>query len=692
TDTTTFTGTYTIDQDDIDAGQRDNIATADSDESEPADGPNTTPLPQNPDISILKEFATAEVTAGGDGSSFTLVVTNEGNVTLSDAQILDIVDDRLTVTGVSGTVGVDTDTDGNNQTVEWTIATLAPGDSATITVDFTVDSAVPEAGYGVLNNDPEVPNSATVAAEAPQGDPGDTTDDITDNSQDNINIVVDIDLDIVKMFIPAAIEVPQGTFQKFTIVVTNNGPSDAVDVSVTDTVDPLLEVTTVSGTSGNSADTDGNLQTVEWLINRLEPGASATITVDYMTAPFLDNDSPYDPLLTGGDDFYFKFLNGSILEGTTRGDGVVYFTDNRSGGDGVRRLITGEVTIVRSLTRNDIIFDPPGSDSAFELHLSCSDPFTGGWGQSAGPVEGVDDNWQIAYFTIARFNNNGFLKSCGNVVNDFQVENTADTSGEDSFGTESDSNTAFVTVGPGIILDRLQTNGKRLTVRLNNLTGMDKIIRDVSAIWPESNGDLKKVWLTYGTTSDVVWQGTDTWLGNDDNPPIPDAFLDYLDMGWIGGTLYTGEAILRFDFSNKVAKSGYVIRVSFDDGTWLDISVDGNGGGKKGARTDKGDPVDEGVDSDTEVVLYKPTTLSAYPSPFTTQLNVDVNIDYEATVQVQLFDITGRLVKTLDAQHVLPGTNQLQLNIYDQVEEAIYVLKVNTGREIITAKVLGNRR
>ena len=89
-------------------------------------------------------------------------------------------------------------------------------------------------------------------------------------------------------------------------------------------------------------------------------------------------------------------------------------------------LIT-DVTIIRSLTRNDIIFDPdgPGGFPPIELHLSCSDPFTGGWGQSGGPIEGVHfPDWQVAYFSIARFNNNGYIKSCGNVVNDFDVPNT----------------------------------------------------------------------------------------------------------------------------------------------------------------------------------------------------------------------------------------------------------------------------
>ncbi|MBT8440149.1 MAG: hypothetical protein KJO91_10510, partial [Gammaproteobacteria bacterium] len=368
-------------------------------------------------------------------------------------------------------------------------------------------------------------------------------------------------------------------------MVSNSGPSDAVDVSVTDVVDDLLEVTSVNVTSGTGYCTDSMGQSVDCTV-QVPAGESVEVTVDYMTAPFLGDPSPYNTTTAGGDDFYFKFMNGSVLEGTTRGDGLVLL-------DGVD--ITNQVTIVRSLTRNDIFFDPdgPGGDPAFELHLSCSDPFTGGWGQSAGPVEGVDVNWQIAFFTIARFNNNGYIKSCGNVVNDFEVDNWAFATGTDTVnGTTTIFDDASVTVGPGITLDRLQTNGKRLTVRLTNFTGMDKEIENISLRWPESNGDLKKVWLTYGNISDVVWQGNLQWTSDPIDWEIPD--LDSTDPGWNGGMLFTGEAILRFDFANKVKSSGYTIRVYFDDGTWLDIAVHGNGGGKKGARTDKGDPVDEG--------------------------------------------------------------------------------------------------
>ena len=170
---------YVVTQADVDAGQIDNIGTVEgtdpNDEPQTDDDPESVDVPQFPEISIVKTFADDSVIAGGAGSSFTLVVTNEGNVTLSDALIEDTVDSRLTVTGVSGTLGADADSDVNAQTVEWLISTLGVGQSATITVNFAVDSSVPAA---------TVNNISTVGAEAPQGDPGDPADDIIATDDD----------------------------------------------------------------------------------------------------------------------------------------------------------------------------------------------------------------------------------------------------------------------------------------------------------------------------------------------------------------------------------------------------------------------------------------------------------------------------------------------------------------------------
>ncbi len=102
--------------------------------------------------------------------------------------------------------------------------------------------------------------------------------------------------------------------------------------------------------------------------------------------------------------------------------------------------------------------------------------------------------------------------------------------------------------------------GKRLTVRLTNFTGEHKVIDDISVVWPGSNANLIKVRL-----DDVT-----TWTGN--LAPTSVVLADWGVANWNGGSLQTGEGILRFDFKKKSAKTGYTIRVDFTDGTFLDIT------------------------------------------------------------------------------------------------------------------------
>ena len=156
-----------------------------------------------------------------------------------------------------------------------------------------------------------VDNTGTVEGTPPPSVGG----TVTDASQDTIDILVDIDLSIVKTFDPTA--VPQGTLQSFTIVVSNAGPSDAVDVSVTDTVHDSLAVTGVTVTSGDGDCTASVGQEVACTV-QIPAEQSVLITVDYTAAPFQTGAPLFGTL--NGSEFRFVFVNGSVLEGSADGD------------------------------------------------------------------------------------------------------------------------------------------------------------------------------------------------------------------------------------------------------------------------------------------------------------------------------------------------------------------------------------
>jgi uncharacterized repeat protein (TIGR01451 family) len=135
---TAFTGSYTLTQADIDAGQVVNSATAHgtppigSEVTQSDD--ETVTITQSPAISVVK-IGTLDMTVvapttradAGDKINFTFVVTNTGNITLSNVTVSD--SPALTTGPIPASV-----------------ASLAPGASTTFTGSYTLTQADIDAG------------------------------------------------------------------------------------------------------------------------------------------------------------------------------------------------------------------------------------------------------------------------------------------------------------------------------------------------------------------------------------------------------------------------------------------------------------------------------------------------------------------------------------------------------------------
>src|SRR5690606_30865738 len=155
--------TYTITQEDIDAGEVENQAVVNgfaignvpvsdlSGHSINDDLETVTELCQEAQIAIVKEgdIDSGDCTAVGDVITYTFTVTNEGNVTLSNVVVTDPLPGLSAITFVSG----DTNTDGNLDIDEIWVYTAT----------YAVTQADIDAG--------EVENQATVVAEDTTGAP-----------------------------------------------------------------------------------------------------------------------------------------------------------------------------------------------------------------------------------------------------------------------------------------------------------------------------------------------------------------------------------------------------------------------------------------------------------------------------------------------------------------------------------------
>ncbi len=203
---TTCTATYTLAQDDVDAGVVDNTATVTGTDPNDTDVTSTdstsTTIEQTPAIDLVKEAAAVGDEAG-EAIGYTFTVTNTGNVTLTDIT----VDDPL--------VGA----------VDCLVTTLAPTESVTCTATYTLTQADVDAG--------EVENTATTSglppATATNPDPEPVTDVDT--------VVTPIDqnpsIELVKSADTSS-PVTVGDEIVFSFEVTNNGNVTLTQVKVKD--------------------------------------------------------------------------------------------------------------------------------------------------------------------------------------------------------------------------------------------------------------------------------------------------------------------------------------------------------------------------------------------------------------------------------------------------------------------------
>ncbi|MEX2624382.1 MAG: hypothetical protein WD651_11720 [Acidimicrobiia bacterium] len=147
--------TYTITQADIDDGQVANTATATAEGPQGQDASNiasdTVLLPQVATLELEKSAAPTTYNTVGQTISYSFLVTNTGNVTLTN---LSVIDSHVT-------------------TVSCPSTTIAAGTTVTCTGSYTTTQADVDNG--------SVTNTATASAQGPQGQPASHTDSATVN-------------------------------------------------------------------------------------------------------------------------------------------------------------------------------------------------------------------------------------------------------------------------------------------------------------------------------------------------------------------------------------------------------------------------------------------------------------------------------------------------------------------------------
>ncbi|QEG41865.1 COG1361 S-layer family protein [Roseimaritima ulvae] len=218
------------------------------------------------DLMVAKELLTATPTAGEE-ASFRITVTNNGDLVANNLVIEDAIPAGLVFNRIeNASAGLDAPTV-SGTTVTATATSLAVG--ASLSFDIIVDIPASTTGNAIVN-------TATVTADEKDSVPGNNSDTAA------VPITVDTDLRIQKD--ADLTTVASGGTLTYTMVVTNDGPSDATGVIVTDTLP--ADVTFSSGNvEGDGAAVTANNGVITADVGDLADGESKTITIVVDVAP-----------------------------------------------------------------------------------------------------------------------------------------------------------------------------------------------------------------------------------------------------------------------------------------------------------------------------------------------------------------------------------------------------------------------
>ena len=88
---------------------------------------------------------------------------------------------------------------------------------------------------------------------------------------------------------------------------------------------------------------------------------------------------------------------------------------------------------------------------------------------------------------------------------------------------------------------------------------------------------------------------------------------------------------------------------------------------------------------------YKTSIISCYPNPFNPNITINYSLENKSNVEIEIFDILGRKIRTLDKTIKNKGLHKIFWNSLDnkgiEVSAGIYLVKINHDNKFMSQKI-----
>ena len=263
-ETRTFTITADVDEAAVGTITNSGSVASAGTELNPGDNSDSATLNLTPDFDVVVTKSVDDATPGpADTVTYTVALNNQGPSTAPNVVLSDTIPAGLTF--VSGTLQGQAATS-NGTTVTFPSIALDAGTTVNATLVFTVNASA----NGVITNTASIPDLSS-----------DGERDVTNNSDSvEIDVVAEVDLSVTKsVSLPDAIV---GSNLVYSIMVTNNGPSPALNVELVDTLPSGVTFVSGTGPNGQVLTAVGGVVTVDG--GNLANGASFQVTINATVA------------------------------------------------------------------------------------------------------------------------------------------------------------------------------------------------------------------------------------------------------------------------------------------------------------------------------------------------------------------------------------------------------------------------
>jgi uncharacterized repeat protein (TIGR01451 family) len=401
--------TLTIQAQVVSPGAQTNTATiSHADQFDPNPGNNsagTTETPQQADLAVGKSVSNPTPNVG-DTITYTVTVTDNGPDAATGVTVQDTLPAGVSFVSAATTAGIY-----NSGTGVWTVGTVVIGAPQTLTITATVVSPTPGANTAAISHsnqfDPNAANNTDTASTNPQ----------------------QADLALAKTVSNATPNV--GDVITFTVTLTDNGPSVATGVQVTDLLPAGLALVAATPSQGTYSGATGL-----WNVGSVASGGQAVLTLQATVASpgartntaTISHADQFDPN-TGNN-------AASATETPRRADLQVQKTVSNATpnvGDNVTFTVTLRdlgPDAATNVTVNDLL--PAG------LSLVSATP-------SQGTYDGTSGVWTVGTVDLSAART---LTLTAQVVSPVARTNTAAVSHSDQFDPNPGNNTASATETP----------------------------------------------------------------------------------------------------------------------------------------------------------------------------------------------------------------------------------------------------